>query len=271
MPSQPEIIKHNDLLNQLVLDRTTLQEMGQIEVLWTYPKAHRVLGFICKSGWLGSKKTAFNLDQLDSIGSSVLVNSKPVDTDAEKVRQIQSLVNCEVWTDAGDRAGKITDYLFDLYTGEIQHYLFTSNGWRGVIGSVYLLPPNYILSFGNQRVLVPEGAIASFATYREGLQGKFSKVTEMLNEENTRSLLDQAKTRAKSLSEQVKERARSVAEQASQLVDEFELEDEPIPQEQPTAGPDPWDDWEVETTPSPSSNDDPWDEWDDAPRKPQNS
>jgi uncharacterized protein YrrD len=263
MPTQPEIIKHSDLLNQVVLDLNSLEEMGQIEVLWTYPKAHRVLGFICKSGWLGAKKTAFNLNQLDSVGSSVLVNSKPVETDAGKVRQIQSLISCEVWTEAGDRAGKITDYLFNLYTGDIQHYLFTSNGWRGVIDSVYLLPPNYILSLGNQRVLIPEGAIESFAVYREGLQGKFSKVTEMVNEEKARSLLDQAKVRAKSLSEQVKDRARAVAEQASQFVDELEEDFVPEPTPSQSNEPDPWDDWEVEANSTPESDDDLWDEWDE--------
>lgn len=279
MTKQPDIIKHSDLLNQVVIDRATMQEVGQIEVLWTYPKAHRVLGFICKSGWLGSRKTAFNLDQLDSIGSNgILTNSNPVETDAEKVRQIESLVHSEVWTDGGDRAGKIIDYLFDLGTGEIQHYLYTSSGWGGILGSVYLLPPNYILSFGNERVLVPAGSVESFAIYREGIERKFLKVTEILKEEQTqvqkeaRSLLDQAKIRAKSLSEQVKERARSVAEQAAQLVDEFELEDEPIPTRQTTSGvastePDPWDDWDVETTNSTPTDSDPWDDWNEGDTK----
>lgn len=254
MPQQPEVIKQSDLLNQVVLDRASMREMGQIEVLWTYPKAHRVFGFICKSGWLGSKKTAFNLDQLDAIGSDgILVNSLPVETDAEKVRQLECLVGYEVWTDAGDRVGKIVDYIFDLLTGEIQHYLYVSNGWGGIVGSVYLLPPNYILRLGNQRVVVPEGSVESFGVYRAGIQDQFSKVKDLLKEEKSqvteemRSLVQ----KARSLAEQAKEKAKNVAEQVkeqtAQLVDDFDSEEPISPRVDRTSSEvDPWDDWEIE-------------------------
>ncbi len=246
---QPELVKQSDLLNQVVLDRASMQQFGQIEVLWMYPKVHRVLGFICKSGWLGSKKTAFNLDQLDSIGADgVLVNSNPVDTDAEKVRQLESFVGCEVWTDAGERVGKVIDYLFDLQTGDIEQYLYVSDGWSGMVGSVYMLPSNYILRFGNGRVLVPGESISSFAIYRSGIQDKFSKVTDLFEERvqaapDVRSLLQQTKEKARILAEQAKEKARSVAEQ---VVEEFDFEDEPESIANSSSEPDPWDDWELE-------------------------
>ena len=243
-----ETVKQSDVLNQTVLDRDSMQELGQVETLWMYPKVHRVLGFICKSGWLGKKKTAFNLEQLATIGSSgVLVNSKPVETDAEKVKQLESLVGSEVWTDTGDQVGKVVDYLFDLETGEIQHYLYVSDGWGGIVGSVYLLPSNYILRFGNQRVLVPKDSVQSFAVYRGGVQEKFSKVKDLLKEEKTqvaqevRSLADLAREKAR----QLKETARSVTEQAYEFVEEIAL-NETEPFTSPPAEPAPWDDWEVE-------------------------
>jgi uncharacterized protein YrrD len=270
MSKQPEIVKQSDLLNQFVLDRRSLQELGQIEVLWMYPKVHRVLGFICKSGLLGRKKTAFNLDQLETIGANgVLVNSKPVETDVEKVRQLESLVNCEVWTDAGSKSGKIIDYLFDLETGEIEHYLFVSSG---ITGNTYLLPPNYILSLGNRRVLVSEAAIRSFAIYREGIQEKLYKAADFFKEEKTqvtkevRSVFQQAKERAQILNEQLRERAEILAEQAKETGYVFveqvkekthevaEIWDDIDPRfethsrsEQPiSAEPDPFDDWDEE-------------------------
>lgn len=241
-----EIVRQSEVLNQTVLDRDSMQELGQVEVLWMYPKVHRVLGFICKSGWLGSRKTAFNLDQLDTIGSNgVLVNSPPVETDAEKVKKLESLIGSEVWTDAGDQVGKIIDYLFDLETGEIQHYLYVSDGWGGIVGNVYLLPPNYILRFGNQRSLVPQESVESFAVYRGGVREKFSKVKDRLKEERTqvtqeaRSLAELAREKARLL----KEKARSVAEQTYEFVEEIALEEtEPYT----AAEPDPWDDWEIE-------------------------
>ncbi|MBW4538535.1 MAG: PRC-barrel domain-containing protein [Myxacorys chilensis ATA2-1-KO14] len=285
MSKQPDAVKHSDLLNQVVLERRSMQEFGQLEVLWTYPQMHRVLGFICRSGWLGSKKTAFNLDQLDAIGANgILVNSKPVDTDAEKVRQIESLVGWEVWTDNGERTGKIIDYLFDLETGEIEHYLFTSNSLGGIAGSIYMLPSNYILSFGNRRVLVPAGAARSFALYREGIQEKFSKVTELLKEEKShltqdvRSLFGQAKERAKLVAEQAREKARTVVEQVDGLIDDIDLDDASQPPVSTTRNePAPWDDWDIDAPkppvqeplkkpvkpPQPKPSNDSWDD-DDA-------
>ncbi|KAM3094644.1 hypothetical protein ACKFKF_26765 [Phormidesmis sp. 146-12] len=264
MSKQPEVVKQSDLLNQFVLDRRSLQELGQIEVLWMYLKVHRVLGFICKSGLLGRKKTAFNLDQLDTIGANgVLVNSQPVETDIEKVRQLESLVNCEVWTDAGNKAGKVVDYLFDLETGVIEHYLFISSS---VTGSIYKLPPNYILSLGNRRVLVSEAAVRSFAIYQEGLQEKLYKAADFFKEEKTqvtqefKSLFQQAKERAQIFNEQLKEKAELLAEQAKETGQVFVEQVKERTHEVAEI----WDDWENEPIARPASAEpDPLEDWDD--------
>lgn len=217
MATQPAVVKQSDLLNQLVLDRSTMEELGRVEVLWTYPAAHRVFGFICKSGFLGKHKTAFKLPQIHTLGaSSILVHSQPEATDSEKVQQLESLLHCEVWSDTGNKIGRITDYLFSLQTGEISHYLFSSSGWGGITGTIYQLPPNYILSVGSKRVLVPEAAARSFAVYREGIPQKLNKAREVLKEDYSqvaqelRSFVRQAQT----VAEQVKAQAQTVAEQA---------------------------------------------------------
>ena len=261
MAQQPEVVKQSELLNQFVLDRSTMAELGQVEVLWMYPKVHRVLGFICKSGWLGQKKTAFNLDQLHTIGNNgILVNSRPVDTDVEKVRQLETLVSWEVWTDAGNKAGKIIDYLFNLRTGVIEHYLFTASDWSGITGSAYLLPSSYVLKLGNRRVLVSEEAIRSFTLYREGIQEKLTKMTGFLQDEKSqvtqelRSLFTQAKAatgtareRAQILAEQAREKAQSLAEQVREKTyDVVERWDELEVTIEPPDEPDPLEDWDDE-------------------------
>lgn len=220
MATQPEVVRQSDLLNQLVLDRSSMAELGHIDVLWMHPPVHRVLGFICKSGFLGTKKTAFNLSQIKTLGAnSILVNAKPVETDAEKVRQLESLINCEVWSDAGNKTGRIVDYLFNFKTGEIIHYLFVSNGWGGIAGSVYLLPPSKILSFGNKRVLVSEAATQNLAVYSEGIKRKLSKARNIFKEDyilatqELRSLAEQAKDGVQSLNEQLKEGTQNLAKQ----------------------------------------------------------
>ena len=221
MEIEPEVVRQSDLLNQLVLDRNTMEELGHVDVLWMHPPVHRVLGFICKSGFLGTKKTAFNLAQIKTLGAnSILVNAKPVETDSAKVRKLESLLNCDVWSDAGDKIGRITDYLFNPKTGAITQYLFVSSGWGGIAGGVYLLPPNKILSFGSKKVLLSEGAALNLAVYRQGIKQKLTQAGTSLKEDyiqatqELRSLAKQAQT----VTEQAKERAQALAEQAKEKV-----------------------------------------------------
>jgi uncharacterized protein YrrD len=217
MTAEAEVVKQSDLLNQLVLDRNNMEELGRVDVLWMYPAAHRVLGFICKSGFLGAKKVVFKLPQIQTLGAnSILVHSQPEETDAEKVKQLDSLLNCEVWSDAGNKIGRITDYRFQLKTGEITQYLFASSGWSGITGDIYQLPPNRIISFGRKRVLVPEAAVKSFELYRPGIKQTLSKARDILKDDYI-SLVKQAQI----LTEQAKERAQAIAEQAKETAQTF--------------------------------------------------
>lgn len=213
MAAQSEVIRQSDLLNQLVIDRTTMEELGRVEVLWMYPQAHRVLGFVCKSGLLGSQKLAFQLAQVDAIGASVLIKARPEKTTAEKVRQLESLINHEIWSDEGNRIGKITDCLFNWQTGEIGQYLFISGGWQGILGEIYQLPPAQILSFGKQRVLVAESAVPRFQVYRAGISQKLTQVGESLKDEAVQELSSIAK-QAEVTTEQAKEQLQQFTEQA---------------------------------------------------------
>lgn len=214
MTTQPEVIRQSEFLNQLVLDRNTMEELGRVEVLWMYPQAHRVLGFICKSGFLGSQKFAFQLGHIDAIGSNgVLTLAAPQKTTAEKVRQLESLLDHEIWSDEGNRIGKITDCLFHLRTGEITHYLFVSTGWSGIIGEIYQVTPAQILSFGKRRVLVSEAASHRFEVYQAGISQKLTRASESLKEEAVQELNSIAK-RAEVTTEQAKEQLQQFSEQA---------------------------------------------------------
>ncbi|MCU0523486.1 MAG: PRC-barrel domain-containing protein [Elainella sp. Prado103] len=212
-----ETIRQSDLLNQLVLDRSTLEEIGRVEVLWMYPPAHRVLGFICKSGFLGNQKSAFQLGQIDAIGEGgVFTYASSEKTTAEKVRQIESLIGDEVWSNEGNRVGKIIDCEFQLRSGEITHYLLVSSGWANVLGEIYQLPPDRILSFGKKRVLIAESEIAQLRHDQIGLAQKLSQAgaqLEQLREEATQELTSIAQ-RAEETTEQAKEQLLQLTEQA---------------------------------------------------------
>lgn len=221
MTTPSDVIRQSDLLHQLVLDRNTLEELGRVEVLWMYPPAHRVLGFICKSGFLGSQKAAFQLKQVDAIGANgLMVSARPDKTTADRVRQLESLIDYEVWSDEGNRVGKITDCLLNWRTGEITAYLLVSAGWASVIGEVYQLPPNQILSFGQRRVLVAEAAIAYFALYQPGISQKISQAGEHLKEEVAQEWASIAQ-RAEAKTEQAKEQLHQLKNQAKVRAEEL--------------------------------------------------
>jgi uncharacterized protein YrrD len=215
---RPEYVRHSELIDQLVLHRNTLDELGKVEVLWEYPQAHRVLGFICKSGSFDRRKSAFNLDQLDTIGANgLMVNSDPVETDADRVRQIQSLIHSEVWTDTGNRVGKIVDHVFQIKTGVVRQYLLSAGGLQGLAGKIYALYPSQILSWGTRRVLVSAAIVNELEVYQPGLQDRISQFRGVLQEEKAQasqglqSLMSRAKTKAQILAEQAREQAQTLS------------------------------------------------------------
>lgn len=206
-----EFVRQSQLLDQLVLDRATMDERGRIEVMWCYPKVHRVLGFICKSGRFDRTKLAFNLDQIDKVGENgVLVNSDPVETDRDRVQQLETLIGCEVWSDEGTKVGRISDYVFQLASGNIRYYLLSSNGLQGLTGKLYALYPSQILGYGRGRVMVSAGIVpgleliqvgldqkleARFTGFEERLESKLKRtadrISERLNDEQLNQNLQQ--------------------------------------------------------------------------------
>lgn len=184
-----EFVRQSQLIDKIVLDRATMDECGRIEVMWCYPKVHRVLGFICKSGAFDRTKMAFNLDQLDKIGENgVLVMSAPVETDRDRVQQLESLIGCEVWTDEGKRVGRINDYVFQLKSGNIRHYLLASSGLQGLTGKLYSLYPNQILGYGRGRVMVSGGIVPGLELYQVGMDQKLEQKFSGLEERIERKL-----------------------------------------------------------------------------------
>jgi len=249
MTTQPEVIRRSELLNQLVLDRNSLEELGRVEVLWMHPPKHQVLGFVCKSGFLGAKKSAFKLAQISTLGANgILTQAQPEETDADQVRKLESVVSHEIWSDAGNKIGKITDYLFNLRTGAITQYLFVSSGWGGIAGDVYQLPPTQILSVGSKRVLVSEAAAHQCVLYREGIKQKLTKAGGVLKEDyeqatqelrsltqRAQSATGEAKERLQILAEQARERAHFLSQQAKQraqtLSEQLKTESQTIAQQ----------------------------------------
>lgn len=178
------IIKQRDVINQTVFDSVTMEELGRVEVLWMYPQINRVLGFVCKSGFLGSKKAAFKLPQLESIGANgILVNGEGEPTVAAKVKQLESLIHSEVWSESGDRMGYIVDCLFNYRSGVIVRYLMVPSRLGGITDGVYFLSPKSIKSFGRQRVLIYADAAEHLKPYRKGWKYKLTEVRDTVRDD----------------------------------------------------------------------------------------
>jgi uncharacterized protein YrrD len=159
MARKPSVIRHSELLHCLVLDRSTTDDRGRVEVLWMYPQVHRVLGFICKIGLMNQQHLAFTLPQIQAISEkNVWVTGEPTEADPAQLNQLETLLYHEVWSESGAPLGKIKDCLFELKTGKITQYLVALRGWRSVVSELYPLPPAEVLSFGKKRLLVSDRA-----------------------------------------------------------------------------------------------------------------
>lgn len=233
MNTQPETIKQSQLLNRLVLDRRTAEEVGRVEQLWLDPQNHQVVGLTCKSGFLGSKKRTFSWAQVETIGiDSVLVNMGPEVVDSEKPESAVALMGHEVWTDAGNKVGKLVDYLLVSQTGAVTYYLFVSSGWRGVLDGLYLLSPTAVISTGSKRVIVADAVVQTPQQYAEGFNQKVTQAAEYLKEDykKTQSDLEAMRRGAQNLAEQVKETTEEVTNKAKDKIAEVKARQQEIDQ-----------------------------------------
>ncbi|GFZ99630.1 PRC-barrel domain-containing protein [Okeania sp. KiyG1] len=233
---EPEVMKHSQLLKRLVLDQKTVEDQGRIEQLCLDTQSHQVIGFICKSGIFGKQKKAFAWKQIETIGTdATLVNGHSTQESLDKFNNTVNIIGNEVWTDTGNKVGLIVEYLLNIKTGAVVNYLFKSNGWRGVLNSIYLLSPEAVSSAGNKRVIVVNSSIQNPQFYTEGVTQKIGLVQDFLQEDlvKTREHINVAQREAKKLlvgfqetakvvKEQAQEKAQVVTEQAKQKVEEFQ-------------------------------------------------
>jgi uncharacterized protein YrrD len=220
MSTAQQIVKRSELINRRTIDRRTAEEVGRVDQLWLDPQSHRAIGFTCKSGLLGSKKRWFAWAQVDTVGENVFVSINPELPELHQPEQAVSPIGLEVLTDAGNKAGSVVDYLFDVRKGSVLSYLFKSSGWRGVLDGIYLLPVAAISTIGSKRAIVSEAAVSEPQQYAEGLHKKVGQVAEFLQEDLDKTLknVEGVKRSAQSLAEKIQDKALEVREVAQEKV-----------------------------------------------------
>ena len=222
MSTPSPVLKHSELNKRLVLDRETVEEVGRVSQFLLDSQAQKLLGFTCKSGLMGRQKT-FAWSQIEAIGADSVIVSHRDDHTSEITESVNPVLGSEIWTDTGNKVGKIIDLLFHAETGYVVNYMFSPHGWQGLMEGTYLLAPIMISSVGDKRIIVLEKAVKNPQKYTEGLSGKISQATGYIQEElkETQQHLNSVKPSFQKAIDQVKTSER--ISQAAQLInDDYE-------------------------------------------------
>lgn len=220
MTVEVSLIQYSKLLGRLVLDRNTTEELGRVDQIWINPETHCAIAITCKSGFLKGNKHTLTWNQIVAFGEDSLVVDPTLITPEPLLSDLADPgVNRQVWTDSGKKVGKITDYLFDPTTGQINYYLFTSKGWTGLIDGLYLIPVTAISSMGSKRLMAQESVICESSPYVEGVSHKVAKAGEFIQQDfaETQRHLDTVKEglqtaldKGKAIADQLKTKAQTL-------------------------------------------------------------
>ncbi len=210
-------IAHSELAGKLVLNRQTTETLGTVEQFWLDPPTHQVAGLICQSGLLNRQRQWIPWSCIDTIGNdSVLIHSGTAPA-GEPPAKSALIVGHELWTDGGDRAGKLVDFVFDKATGAVSDYLFITGHWRGPLSTLYRLPPVALSRVGEQRAIALAAAVAQAEPYQPGLalSRRLQAAKEFLQDdlEQTKqhltAVLDEAQTATSQIRERLPEFSQS--------------------------------------------------------------
>ena len=237
------LVKYNDLLGRLVIDRSTTEEVGRVEQIWIDPSLHRTIGLTVRSGLLGRQRYSVAWQQVVSVGRDSILVRSPQPLTGEGVPFPDTIccpgAGLEVWSDSGDRAGKIVDYRFDSETGAIFDYLFVAKGLRSLTDGAYRLLPDSILQTGEKRAIVAQAAVDSAEKIVKGLGDRIDSARDYLQEDYEKTLdrwsnvgqtargiagkvretVQQAAEKLPDAKEQLQERTQKLQEKTQKLTD----------------------------------------------------
>ncbi len=132
------VIRQGELVGRGVMAYETAEEVGAIAHLLVDVNKAAVIGIVCKTSGLLSRKQSLGWAQLVKIGRDSLVVKTEAAPDLivpneAQLAAAQNMTELEVWTDGGDHIGRIVDFCLDQATGEVQQYLFALNDEPNVL------------------------------------------------------------------------------------------------------------------------------------------
>lgn len=212
-------LRHSEVLHRLVLDRDTMEEVGRVDQVLVDVQNHQVEGIVCKTGWLGRDQQTFSWIQIQAMGKdSVLVN--PVaDHAPHRLDHTRSMIGLEVWSEGGERVGRVVDYRFNPRTGMIVAYGFSPEGVKGLTENIYALLPRHIISMGRKRMMIQEAAIAhpdifDISWTQKASQAKDAWADSLKDYAQSAKPLETARHSTEVISDQLQAKTRELTTQA---------------------------------------------------------
>jgi uncharacterized protein YrrD/ElaB/YqjD/DUF883 family membrane-anchored ribosome-binding protein len=211
--SADAVLRHRQLYDRLVIDLDTTEELGRMAHLVVDVRTHQVEGLVCKTGLLGHERLPIPWVNIEAIGVDSIVVKRDSAAVSERFDAALPMDGQELWTDVGNRVGRVVDFCFDRQTGAISQYLFTAPGWQGLTDGVYLFQPDVVVSAGRKRVMVRHQALADAPQYSAGLP---DRATDFLQDDasQTRQDLQTVVDRTQDIAGQVQTQAQKLGEEA---------------------------------------------------------
>lgn len=201
-------LSYSQVYHRLILDRQTAEKVGHLSQLLLDAPTHTIVGFTCGGGLLGGTRQTFHWKQVYRIGNdSIVIDLQNADVTFKGTGPSTAPIGSELWTDGGNKIGKVTDLSFDPDSGAVTQYIFAAKGWQGLMDGTYQVPPIAITSIGSKRVILLENLEGHIQQHQEGLGQKVNHVTEFLKAdyEQTKDDITAIKQTTQAAVEKVKE------------------------------------------------------------------
>ena len=97
---------------------------GNGENVWMHPPVHRILGWYSRPSNFDLKRNVWRLNQISQIvDNEIYVKGDPAISDLATLNRFPTLIEANLISVNGSKIGVIADFLFEIKTGKIKHYL----------------------------------------------------------------------------------------------------------------------------------------------------
>lgn len=158
------VVQYSQFLGREVVDYRTDHPMGRISGLWIDLSHHEVLGFNCRSGFWDFFPCSYPIGQICILNDQQIAVDPTTELNLHLMSNLFSSnsiisgdhIDLQVQTERGQWVGDVTDYAFDLSSGEIIHYLCTEKSENGLVLRQFHIPIYSIMNAGFGRLLVSD-------------------------------------------------------------------------------------------------------------------